>query len=75
MIFMNDFKGARSYLDTAISLPRADMQSGVGVLYYNVNGMYYYKHQEPAKALDSYDKGLALAGKVTLSIIGSIASS
>lgn len=63
LVFMKEFRSARSYLDKAISLPHAEMESPTGVLYYHVNGMYYYYLKEPEKALSSYDKGLALADK------------
>jgi signal transduction histidine kinase len=58
------FDSAGAYLARAQQILQQNSASQEWLLYYTVNGMYYYYRNQPEKALENYDKGLALAARL-----------
>jgi len=61
VLFQDKYDQASPYLDKALSILSRNRDSQEWILYYTVNGMYFYFTKVFPKALDSYDKGLIVA--------------
>lgn len=63
LVFKEDYKNARVYLDKAAQILSRNTGSQEWILFYTVNGMWYYYQNKPEQALESYSQGLAMAEK------------
>ena len=63
VLFQDKYDQAPPYLDKALSILSHNRNSQEWILYYTVNGMYFYFTKAFPRALDSYDKGLIVANR------------
>ncbi|HEY4285597.1 MAG TPA: sensor histidine kinase [Puia sp.] len=61
LLFQDKYDQAPPYLEKALSILSHNRDSQEWILYYTVNGMYFYFTKAFPRALDSYDKGLVMA--------------
>jgi signal transduction histidine kinase len=63
LLFQDKYAAAPPYLDKALSILSHNPDSQEWILYYTVKGMYLYFTKSFQPALETYDKGLVVAGR------------
>lgn len=65
-IFIENYEAAKSCLDSAARILSPNPESSYLPAYYEVEGMFYAKLEQWQAAISSFEKGIALAGRLNM---------